>query len=299
MRRRPRMDSQRLRITHIGQVRDQLEVIHDLATRLAAALDAEREHASEALLEVLLRRLVAGVAFQTRIRHPGDVRVALEPARQLESVIRVPLCAERQRLDAEEELLRSEGVQRCAVVAQDLDAGTDDEGDWAKSVVELEAVVSLAGIVHLREALRVLAPVELSAVDNDAADGGAVTAYPFRGRVHDDVGAVLDGAYEVAACAEGVVYDDGDAGCVGDFGDLLKVWDVVFGVADGFDVDCFGVVVDGGLEVFGLVTVDELCFDTETWEGYFELVVCAAVSWMVSVYREMGCYGRLTGWRWR
>jgi hypothetical protein len=51
----------------------------------------------------------------------------------------------------------------------------------------------------------VLAPVELAAVDDDAADGGAVAADPLSRRVDDNVGAVLDGADEVAARAEGVV----------------------------------------------------------------------------------------------
>jgi hypothetical protein len=51
----------------------------------------------------------------------------------------------------------------------------------------------------------VLRPVELAAVDDDTADGRAVAAYPFGRGVDDNVGAVVDGADEVAACAEGVV----------------------------------------------------------------------------------------------
>jgi hypothetical protein len=65
---------------------------------------------------------------------------------------------------------------------------------------------------------------------------------------------------------------------VGDGGDLLEVGDVVFGVADRFDVDGFGLLVDGGFEIFGAVAVDELGCDTEAGEGDLELVVCAAVA---------------------
>jgi hypothetical protein len=54
--------------------------------------------------------------------------------------------------------------------------------------------------------------------------------------VHDDIGAVVDGADEEAACAKRVVDDDGDAGFVGDGDDLFKVRDVVFGVADALDL---------------------------------------------------------------
>jgi len=50
-----------------------------------------------------------------------------------------------------------------------------------------------------------LAPVELPAVNDDAADCGAVATNPFCGGMDHDVGAVVDGADEVAACAEGVV----------------------------------------------------------------------------------------------
>jgi len=66
-------------------------------------------------------------------------------------------------------------------------------------------MVTLGRLVHLREARGVLAPVELAAVDDDAADRGAVAADPFGRAVDDDVGAVVDRAAEVAAGAEGVV----------------------------------------------------------------------------------------------
>jgi hypothetical protein len=89
---------------------------------------------------------------------------------------------------------------------------------------------------------------------------------------------VVDGPHEVAAGAEGVVYDDGDAGFVSDGGDLLEVGDVVLWVADGFDVDGFGLFVDGSFEVFGVIAVDEFGRDAEAGEGDLELVVCAAVT---------------------
>ena len=43
----PRVDSQRLGVSDIGQVRDQLEAIDDLASCLSIALDAKGEHAAE------------------------------------------------------------------------------------------------------------------------------------------------------------------------------------------------------------------------------------------------------------
>lgn len=57
----------------------------------------------------------------------------------------------------------------------------------------------------MREASGVLAPVELAAVDDYTADGGAVAADPLGCAFDDDVSAMVDGAGEVAASTEGVV----------------------------------------------------------------------------------------------
>jgi hypothetical protein len=82
----------------------------------------------------------------------------------------------------------------------------------------------------------VLAPVEFARVDNHAADGGTVAPDPFCGRVHNDVGAVGDGAAVVAAGTEGIVDDYGNAVFVGDGDDGFEVGDVVFWVADAFEL---------------------------------------------------------------
>lgn len=50
-----------------------------------------------------------------------------------------------------------------------------------------------------------LAPVELAAVDDHTADGGAVAADPLGRGMDDDVGAVVDGADEEATGSECVV----------------------------------------------------------------------------------------------
>jgi hypothetical protein len=66
-------------------------------------------------------------------------------------------------------------------------------------------VVALGGLDKLWEARGVLAPVELAAVDDHAADGGAVAADPLGCAFDDNVCAVVNGAGEVAASTEGVV----------------------------------------------------------------------------------------------
>lgn len=66
-------------------------------------------------------------------------------------------------------------------------------------------MVTSSGLNELGEARAVGTPVELAGIDDDAADGGAVAADPLGRRMDNDVGAVVDGAREVATRAEGIV----------------------------------------------------------------------------------------------
>ena len=139
----PRVDRQRLGVSHVGQVRDELEPIHDLATGLAATLDTEAEDAARASLEVLLGQLVARVVLEAGVRHPADVRALLEVPRQRKGVLGMALCSQREGFDPQQKLLRGERVQAGAEVTEDLDTHTDDEGDGAERLPELEPMVAV------------------------------------------------------------------------------------------------------------------------------------------------------------
>ena len=116
----------------------------------------------------------------------------------------VPLHAQRQRLDALEQQEGVERGDRRADVAQQLHPQLDQRyapagraprprssgrGSWGPASVK-------SG-----EALGVRAAVEVAAVDDDAADRGAVPAEELGRRVHDDVGAVLERAAAGTASA--------------------------------------------------------------------------------------------------
>lgn len=148
---------------------------------------------------------MVGVALQTGVGDPADVGAVLKVLGQSQRVLSMSLSAQAEGLDTEEELLGSEGVEGSTEISEDLDTGADDEGDGAEGLPELEAVVAVGGLVHLGEAGGVLAPVELAGVDDDTADGGAVTSDPLGGGVDDDISAVVDGSNEVTASTEGVV----------------------------------------------------------------------------------------------
>ena len=122
-------------------------------------------------------------------------RMALQIERDLAGVAAVLAHPQRQRLQPLDELEGVEGAHARADVAQQHDAGADDVGDRPQRLHRLgphRAVIAGIGLVQRGEALGVRRPVEVAAVDDDAADRGAVPADVLGGRVHDDGGAVVE-----------------------------------------------------------------------------------------------------------
>jgi hypothetical protein len=119
--------------------------------------------------------------LQPRITHPRNPRILLQPLRQRKRILGVSLGSQAQRLDAEKQLLRAEGVQRGAQVAKDFDTDTNCEGDVAESLPELEAVVTRCRLDELGETGGMGAPVEFAGVNDDTGYCGAVAADPFLG----------------------------------------------------------------------------------------------------------------------
>lgn len=145
------------------------------------------------------------MVFKAGVRNPRNILVLLEPLSQREGISSMALAAQTERLQAEDQLLGSEGVQCRAQITQNLDSHTDGKRNRTEGLPELQTVVSLRGLDELGEAGGVLAPVELAAVDDDAANGGAVATDPLGCALDDDIRAVVDRASEVAAGTEGVV----------------------------------------------------------------------------------------------
>ncbi|MDQ1113057.1 hypothetical protein QE418_002505 [Microbacterium testaceum] len=165
-----------------------------------------------------------------------------------------------------------------AEVAQQLDAGLDDVGETVADRLRVHgAVVRGVGGREAGEAVGVLGPREGAAVDDHAADRGAVPAEELRRRVHDDVGAVLEGADQVRG-RDRVVDDERHTRLVRRVGDRADVEDVDLGVADGLGEEQLRVRSDRGAPLLGVVLVlDERGLDAELGEGVLEEVVGAAV----------------------
>src|SRR6266540_5533866 len=183
--RRRRVDDERLRVPDVGEVGGELHRVDPRLARLEPALDPEGEDRAEAVLEVLARPLVVRVRLEAGVGDPRDLGVVLEPLRERERVLAVPLDAEGERLDPLQEEERVERRERGADVAEPLDARADDELDvaerplWPEHVVVDEAVVAGRRVREARK-LAARAPAEFAGVDDYAAEGGAVAADPLR-----------------------------------------------------------------------------------------------------------------------
>jgi len=274
---RPRVNSQSLRVTHVGQVGNQLESIDDLTTSSSATLDTKAQHTTKSTLEVSQGELMGRMVLKTRIRNPGHVFGFFQPSRQGKCVLGVTLSSQTEGLKTLNKLECSERVESTTQVTEDLNTNTDSEGDGSESIPESQAVISCRGLDHIRESLAVLAPVEVTGIDDDTTDGRAVAANPFGGGVNDDIGSVLDGLDEVSAGSKGVVHDQRNTRIVGDLCNGLEIGDVVLGVANTLDVDGLGLVVNGRREVFWSVALDEFGLDAEAGKGDLQLVVGSSV----------------------
>ncbi len=137
-------------------------------------------------------------------------------------------------------------------------------------------MVALVGLGEAGEA--VAGPeVERAAVDQHAADRRAVPADELGGGVHDDVGAVLEGADQPRR-GHGVVDDERHADVVRHAGHAPDVEEVVAGVADRLAVEGLGVGPGGGPPLVEVVDVGhERHLDAQLGQRVAQQVVGAAV----------------------
>src|SRR5450631_3304070 len=99
------------------------------------------------------------------------------------------------------------------------------------------------------------AEVEAASVDDDPADGGAVAPDELGGRMHDDVGAVLERPVQIRG-GQGVVDDQGHVMLMGYRGDAGHIEDVASRIAYRLAIEGPRVRAHGGgpcVEVIGVV----------------------------------------------
>jgi hypothetical protein len=158
--------------------------------------------------------------------------------------------------------------------AQHLHARLHREGEVAEGLPELDAVVALGGQHHVGELA--VAPVELAAFDQHAADRGAVAAHVLRGRVHDDVGAPVERPAQVGR-GHRVVDHQRQLCVVRDRRHPLDVEHVDLRIAKRLAVEQARVRLDRAPEVLRLIGIDEGRRDAHLGQRHRELRVGAAV----------------------
>ena len=182
-----RVDDQALDVRDVREQREDGEVVDELPGLFLSALDVEGEDGGTALREVLLIEIVLGMVREGGMVDLLDQRVARKVLDDLLRVLRVPLQAERQGLDALKEQERVEGRDGGAGVPQENGTDVRDERCGTDGIREGDPVIAGVRVGDLRVFARGL-PVELAGLDDDTAEGRAVAAEELGGGVDDDVG---------------------------------------------------------------------------------------------------------------
>jgi hypothetical protein len=117
----------------------------------------------------------------------------------------MPLSSQTESFQTKEKLVGGEWVERGAEVAEDFNSDADSEGDRAKRLPELEAMVALRRLDELREALPILSPVKFTAIHDNTGNCRAMTADPLGSTVNNNVRAMGNGSAEITTSAESVV----------------------------------------------------------------------------------------------
>ena len=273
-------------IADVGDMADELQAVDELLTCLGGvrSLETEHNHGTALAFEVLEVLLVLRVILETGVLDPSDLGVLLEVLSHLQGVLAVTFHAQGKGLDALEEhpgVIRGDGG---AEVAQGHGEHAELVRQGSESLREVVAPAKTAvgGVGGVVERVLAARPIEATLVNHDATDAGAVAANPLGKGGADDVRAVLEGLGQVG-CREGAVHDEGKACIVGDLGDGLKIANLKRGVGHGLAEDSAGLVIDGLLEVFWVLGVDEGHGDAKGREDVVELGIGSTVQ-LIAAY---------------
>ena len=102
-------------------------------------------------------------------------------------------------------------------------------------------MIGWIGFAQMGEATRGV-PVEFTGIHNDTADGGAVAANKFGGRMYYHSGAKINGAQQ-AWGGYGIIHHQGDTVLGTQGSDAFQIDNVEFGIADALYIKGFGSII--------------------------------------------------------
>ena len=151
-----------------------------------------------------------------------------------------------------------------------------DIGDIAACFCKDNAVI---GRIRLRQSRELVAccPVKFTAVYNNAAHHGTVTADELGCRVYHNICTVFQRT-EQERCCESVVHDQRQTVLVSDLCNCFHVYHVRIRVAQRFHIHCLGVRANGCFDICRIVCIYESGFDTDLCVSVCEQVIGAAVN---------------------
>ena len=196
MRRRRRMDDQRLRVADVGEMREDPQRLDEAPSLLARAAQVEAEHGAAAARQQPLRERVIGMVRQapdSRSPRPADARAGTRRSRAC-SRRGAPCAAAASRCPAGSGTpssapctRRNRGRPRAARAAGTRPSSIPRRTPCRES--RRTASVSVGNLL----ARRVGVPVEASAEStSSAADDDAVARQELRRRMEHEIGAVLE-----------------------------------------------------------------------------------------------------------
>ena len=242
-----------------------------------AALDLEREDRAAAVREIFpVQPLLLRILRDGRMVDPLHLRMAVQVLHHPQRVFDVALHPQGERFQPLQEQERMERRERRAHIAQEDGADLRHKSRRAGRVRKADAVIAGIRLGERREFAGSF-PVKCAAVDDYAAQRGAVPADEFCRGMDDDIRAVLDGAEQVRR-REGVVHHERDPVPVGDFRGGFDVCDVGIGVAERLKKEAPRVLRDRLLDGLGIQKIGKRRVDAVFGKRVRQQVEGAAVN---------------------
>ena len=189
------MDRQAARVADIGDVIEHLQRVDEPAAGFLAARQLKSDKPAQAAFQIPLGALPMHAGLHRRMddfRHFGPLVEEVGDALAFFAMLDH---AQRQRLQTLQSQKSVERRHRRADVAQQRHARLDDIGDRAERLDRFgpnRAVIARIGRIERRLTLRMRSPVEIAAIDDQAADRIAMTTNILRRGINDDRRAVLE-----------------------------------------------------------------------------------------------------------
>ena len=240
------MYHQALHIGHVGQQREDTQVVDKGPSLFLSALDFEGEDTATTVGEELLVECVVRVRGQRGMVNLGHLGVMGQEVDDALGVVGVALYAQTERLQALEQYPGVEGADGGTRVAQYHGADAGYEGSGPGHVGKDGSVIRGVGLGQRGVLVGIGLPVKLAAIYDDATQRATVSADKLGSRVYHHVGAVLQGPYQIR-CAKGVVYNDDGIVAVGYLADAVYIGYAGVGVAEGLNDDSLGVGTERGV----------------------------------------------------